>query len=155
MTLSTAAKTAAFSQDTGEAFLILLTIDHADFTVPIRVVNNTEDVTSNGEVYVAFPFSLTLPDEDENREVTAKLTIDNVSREITQALRLIGSPPTIDVSVIRAAAPNTLEISLPTFIMRDVVWDVTTVSGELVLGDITTEPYPQLSFTPGQFAGLF
>jgi Domain of unknown function (DUF1833) len=155
MPVSTAARQAMFAQETGEAFLILLTIDHPDFTAPIRVVNNTVNVTSGGQEYFAYPFDLTLPDSDHDKDIVAHLSIDNVSREITEAIRDADEPPTVEIAVIRAAAPDAHEISLPTFTLRDVNWDALTISGELVLSDITFEPYPAYVFDPNRFPGLF
>ncbi len=63
MALSDALKQAAFLQDTDEVFLALLTIAHADISPSIRVVNNTENITSNGNLFTAFPFDIQLPDE--------------------------------------------------------------------------------------------
>lgn len=155
MPVSVAARAAMFAQETGEAFLILLRIDHPDFGAPIRVVNNTVNVTHDGDEFIGYPFDLILPDSEEDREVAARLTIDNVSREIAQAVRAAEDPPTADISVVRAAAPDDIEVALPTFTLRNVNWDALTLSGDLVLGDITTEPYPAHFFDPGRFPALF
>ena len=55
-TLSQAARQAINAEATEQVFLLLLTIDHEDLAEPIRVVNNTETITSRGELYVAYPF---------------------------------------------------------------------------------------------------
>ena len=153
--MTTDLTTSAFAQETDEVWLVLVTIDHADLSQPIRVVNNTEDVTSGGDTYVAFPFDITLPDAREDAPPRARLVIDNVSREIAEAIRTISSAPSVTLEVIRAADPDTIEISWPFFKLRNVKWDVGKVSGDLTLEDFTSEPYPAGIFSPASFPGLF
>jgi hypothetical protein len=145
----------AFAADTDEVWLVLVTIEHADISPPIRVVNNTENITSRSELFVAFPFSITLPDSREDAPPRARLTIDNVSREIAQAVRTITSAPVVTIEVVRAADPDTVEISWPFFTLRNIKWDAGKVSGELTLEDFTSEPYPAGIFSPASFPGLF
>ena len=145
----------AFSQETDEVWLILLTLSHPDLTDDIRVVHNPETITSRGQDYIGFAFDLTLPSDTEDRAPVAELRIDNVSLEIAQAVRSISSAPTVTIEIIRAADPNTVEISLTGFTLRNVRWDALAVSGSLALDDISIEPYPAGSFTPASFPGLF
>jgi hypothetical protein len=155
VTVSTAFKTSAFAADTADVWLVLLTISHASISPSVRVVNNTEAITSNGNEFIAFPFDLALPDSREDAPPRARLTIDNVSREIAQAIRSITSPPTVTIEIIRASAPDTIEASFPDFKLRNVTWDVGKVSGDLTVEDFTSEPYPAGIFSPASFPGLF
>lgn len=153
-TLSTVAKQAIFSQETAEVFLLLLDIAHASIPT-IRVVNNQENITSGGEEYLAFPFEITLPDEKEESLGQMKLSIDNVDRAIVQAVRTLTSPPTITLTVVLASQPDTVEASFDGFVLRGVTYNALVVEGNLMLEDVLNEPYPQDSFTPNLFAGLF
>jgi len=145
----------AFAQETTDVWLVLLSIDHATLDEPIRVVNNTESVTSNGETFVGFPFEITLPDNKDGAPPRAQLAIDNVSREIAQALRTMTSAATVQIQVIRAAAPDTVEIEWPYFTLRNVKWDAAKVTGDLTFEDFVTEPYPAGKFVPAYFPGLY
>lgn len=155
MTLSDALKQAAFLQDTDEAVLVLLTIAHDDINPSIRVVNNTVDITSNGNLFTAFPFDITLPDEKEQGAPGARLTIDNVSREIAEAIRLISTPATITIEIIRAVDPDTIEQAWSAMGLRNVKWDMFKMSGTLLFELIEIEPFPALQFSPAFFPGLF
>lgn len=155
MPVSTTFKTSAFAQDATDIWLVLLTIEHDDLSAPIRVVNNTENVTSNSELFVAFPFDITLPDNRDGSPPTAKLAIDNVSREIGEAIRSISSPASVKIQIVRHAALDTVEIEWPYFTLRNVKWDMLKVSGDLSFEDFVTEPYPAGKFVPAQFPGLF
>lgn len=154
VTLSDTARQQVFGQE-GGGFLVLLTITHADLITPIRVVNNTEAVTSNGVEYIAYPFAIKLPESREGVQPHARLTIDNVSREIAQTIRSISTPPTVNIQVIRIDDLDAVEMELPNFQLRNVEWDILTLSGDLQIDDITREPYPQRSFTPAEYPGLF
>lgn len=153
MTLSSVGKQQAFAQESDD-FLALLTIDHADLADPIRVVNNVKDVVSGGQTYVAFPFQLTLPTDTADSPPRARLSIDNVSQEIAQTIRSISTPPTVTIRIVQMADPEQVEVNLPSFILRNVKYDATTVSGELELEDITREPFPARMFSPAEYPGL-
>lgn len=151
--VSTAGKTQVFAQE-GDSFLVLLEIDHADLADPLRFVNNTEDVTSNGESYTAFPFDISLPTDSDESPPRARLVIDNVSREIGEVIRDLDTAPTITIYVIRMDDFDAVEITLPSFTLRNVQYDVMQVSGELELEDLTREPFPARTFSPAEFPGL-
>ena len=144
----------AFAQETDEIWLILLTISHPDLTDDIRVVHNPVAITSRGLNFIGFAFELSLPIDAPDRAPIAELRIDNVSREIAQAVRSISSAPTVTIEVIRAAAPDVVELSLEGFRLQNVNWDAGSVRGALVLDDIATEPFPAGIFSPAGFPGL-
>jgi hypothetical protein len=153
--LSTTARTAAFAPESGEVWLVLLTLEHASIDPPIRVVNNLENITSRGDAFIGFPFDLTLPDEKEDAPPRARLSIDNVSREIGQAIRQIVGPPSVLIEVVLASNPDQVEVSYPRFLLRNISYDAATVSGELMVQNLTIEPFPARRFTPGAFPGAF
>jgi len=155
MTITDTTKQAAFLQETGECYLILLTIAHADLAASIRVVNNNEDIVSNGNTFSAFPFNCQLPDATEDTPPRARLIIDNTSQEIAQAIRTISSKATVLIQVIRAADPDTIERSFSEFDMRNVKWDASRVSGDLEIEGMESEPFPAGEFNPAEFSGLF
>jgi len=154
MAITNSFKEAAYLQETDDVFLVLLTITHDDIT-PIRVVNNNENITSDSNLFVAYPFEITLPDSTGDGTPSAQLVIDNVSREIAESIRSISTAPKVTISVIRAADPDTIEITFAPFTLRNVKWDMTKVSGDLSMEDIALEPFPIGQFAPAQFQGLF
>lgn len=153
MTISDDLKREAWAAES-DLPLVLLAIDHADLVGTLRFVNNTEDVTSNGDVYLAFPFDVSLPDASEDAPPRARLVIDNVSREIGQAIRSISSPATVTISVIRQDAPDTVEATWPAMRLTSVSYDALTVEGALEPEDLTREPYPAHTFSPAEFPGV-
>jgi len=153
--LSTAAKLATFSQETDVAFFILLTISHPDIITPIRVVNNTENITSNGNVFLRYPFQITLPFEREDSLPTVKLVIDNIDRQIVTAVRNLSSPPTITLEVVTSNNFDVVEVGPFIFTMRSASYDSITVEGVLEFESILDQPYPAETVTPANFPGSF
>lgn len=152
--LSSTATESAFAENTDKVWLTLVTIDHDDLATPIRVVDNTEDVVSRGETFVAFAFEVALPGESETEIGEARLRVDNVDRQIVNAIRSIAGPPDVTIEVILADDPDTVEIALPPMKMRGVTYDKNTVEGSLRFEDITSEPIAE-TITPERFPGLF
>lgn len=154
-TLSTAALKAILAQQTGEAFLVFLRLDHPSLTQPIRVVNDGVDHVVDGLTWVGFPFEAAIPSESEDSLPTVKLVIDNVDRSIVQAVRQLTSPPTISIHVALASSPPTIEAGPYEFTLRNVAYDALTVSGDLRFEDVLNEPCPGDMMTPTTFPGLF
>lgn len=134
--------------------LVLLTIAHPDLPAPIRVVNNTENVISNGQTYVAFPFNISLPESRDDAPPRAHLSISNVSQEIGQAIRSIVDPPFVTIRVIRQATPDVVEMIHQGLRLTGVSYNASAVSGDLVREDFVVEPYPAVTYSPAEFPGL-
>jgi hypothetical protein len=134
--------------------LVLLEIDHDDLAEPILIVNNKENVTSNGDEYIAFPFEIFLPDSRDDAPPTAKLRIDNVSREIVEAIRSISSPPSVTIKVIRQETPDVIEMEFAGMVLRHIPFDALTVEGNLEFEDLTREPFPAHTFNPANYPGV-
>jgi hypothetical protein len=151
--LSNTALASLQAQQTGEVWLVLLTITNPG-AATIRVVNNTEDVVSRGATFQAFPFEIELPGEDPDSPSSARLRIDNVDKRIVEAVRSIVSPPLITIEVVLASQPDTVEIAYSNLTMRSVEYDAESVRGELTFESIYSEPVT-LTITPNRFPGLF
>lgn len=154
-TVSSLTRQALYAAETGEVFLILLTINHASLQQPIRVTSDAVATSSRGNEFVPFPFDLTLPDDQDNHSPRARLVIDNVDRQIVEAVRGLSSSPTALIEVVRAAAPDTVEAQFVDFKLTNVSYDAQRVEGFLTIEDFTAEPFPAATFSPGLFPGLF
>ena len=154
-TLSDRMRQALQAQETDEVISILLTLTHPNFAAPIRVTDNGEDLTSNGDVYTSFPFQVTTPGDSETA-TTVRLSIDGTDRRIIQEIRGTNYEPIkVDLCVVLAATPDLIEIGPYSFTLRNINYTATTVDGDLQFEDILNEPYPADSFTPSRFPGCF
>ena len=154
MITSVELRQSAFSAETEDIWLVLLTLTHATLVEPIRVVNNITRIASNGEHFEAFGFDFEFPADASDRPPQARLVIDNVSLELVETIRSISSPPLVRMDFIRSSAPDVLELTLQGFSLKDTSWDAQRMSGTLAQEDIVTEGYPADNFSPASFRGL-
>ena len=153
--LSLAARQSMMAQQTDVVWHILLTISHESLLEPIRVVNNTENVTSRGNVFQAFPFLINIPEDSAERTPTVQLQIDNIDRSITQTIRSLASKPTIILEIITSADTDQLEVGPFEFQLSNVDYDAMLITGTLNYEPILFQPYPSDTFTPSTCPGLF
>ncbi len=153
-TLSAPAVASQNAENTAEVWLPLVTISHPALAEPIRVVGNNENITSNGNLFVAYDFKIVLPGEDPDNPAAAQLDIDNVDRVIVQTLREIDSPPMVVIQVILASSPDLVEIEFAGLVLRNATYDAMRVTGDLVFEEILTEPIAT-TLTPDKFPGMF
>lgn len=156
--LSTLFKTMANASETGEVLLALVTIDSPSIIGgPLRVVQNLQNITSNGNVYTAFPFEIRLAGDNDEGPAKIMLSIDNIDRTMAAAIKGIppSTPPTITVEIVIASQPDTVEISLSNLKLKNVTGDAFRIDGELWMDEEDLIPFPEGSFTPPYFPGLF
>jgi hypothetical protein len=145
--------------------LVCLEITHPNLPVPIRVVNNTQDVvlvdTNAENLFVAFAFELSLPDQLESAPPSARLRIDNVSGVIAASVRSITTPAAVRILVVRVVGASDdppvhveVELEFPSFKLSGITIDALSVSGSLTVENLVREPYPAHSFSPAEFPGL-
>ena len=85
--LPTTVVQALFSQTTDNVFLVLTEFSHSSFAT-VRVVNNTQGVTSSGNAYVPFPFTVILPPDTEDMQVRAQIILYDIEQEIIDNMGL-------------------------------------------------------------------
>ncbi len=154
-TLTLAAVRSLMAERTDVVWLVFLTISHAELTPSIRVVNNTEDIESNGETFIGFPFLLDMPAERENQLPRVQLTIGNVDKSIVDGLRALSSSPTIKVEIITSEDFDKVEVGPYTYTFAKMDFDKLLVTGDLKFEELLEEPYPGTRFIPNNFQGLF
>lgn len=154
--LSSVARAAVFAQQTGEVFVLLLELEHPQFSEIVRVSSDNLPTISGGYTFSPFPFEITLPDESEEAPPRVTLKIDNVDRRITQEIRRVyGDPVTVRLRVVLASSPDTIEAGPFEFSLREIEYDSRSISGVLMFEDLLNESFPADSFTPARFPGLF
>jgi len=153
-TLSTSALAAINAQETGEVFVLLLSID-----VPggssIWLTDNSEDVVSRGRTFIGYPFSLELPSDEQGNISEARLSIDNVSRSLIDEIRGLTDALRLTIEIVMASTPDTVEYSANDYLLRDVTYDALTISGTLSQDNFLAEPYPAGIMSAAMFPGLF
>ena len=153
--LSANAVTSINALESGNAWFYLIEITHPDLPAPYRFVNNTEDVSSMGHVWTRYAFRLTLAIDDGQTLPSAEVAFDNVDRELIEVIRGLASTPTINLYAVLSNAPGVVEMSLTDLQLMDISYDMLTISGRLVAGDLLNAPWPSDSYDSAQFPGIF
>jgi hypothetical protein len=143
------------SQQTAEVFIMLIEISHTDMASTLRVSSDAVDTISNGNTYTNYPFELNLPNETADELPTTTLRIDNVDRVLINAFRSISTPPTVNIKVVLASDPDTVEVDFSGFDMVNTTYDALTITGNLQFKSYMMEPFPGERFNPNEFPALF
>lgn len=137
-----------------QAVLMLVTLSPPGFS-DIRLVNNLTDITSNGNVFKAFPISVNLSADDGETLQTAKLTIDNVTLEMIDWVRAVVDPIPVIIQTIFSGSPDIIEQQLSDLVLRQITYDSTTIVGSLFADDDLNQMVPSDTYNSRDFAGLF
>lgn len=159
-------KQATYSQETDVAIIVLLTLTSPELTDSIRVCNvpvekfsdlgeNIYGCVSNGQRFLFLPFDINLPQDDKTGAVTAKLTIDNVNREIVRYARETRKALNCCIQCVLSNNLDYVELEFKDFRLTNVTYDGFTVSGNLSIDYLGLEPFSCGRFTPSGFPGLF
>lgn len=142
---------------TSEAFLVLLEISHSLFDTQ-RVVNNTQDIVSNGNTYSRFPFAMVAPpDSDEFQPRIQVIALDAIGELVTDMRAIAGSRERAQcvVTIIAASDPDTALAQWSEFEVINANYDAETLRFDLVVESFLSEPYPADTMNPADFPGLF
>lgn len=139
-----------------ESPLLLLQIDHPDLGAPIRVVNDTQNITSNGNLYIALAFSCSVPDDQEGQLPQAKLEVDNIGRELVQWLEVSqgGMGATATLSEVLRSVPNLIEWQI-TMDLTGMIVSPFKVTGTLSFLDTLNQQAVAIQYRPDTSPGLF
>lgn len=163
-TLSPSALSSVFAQQTENAFILLLTIDHPTYAEPIRICSDPYEVLpmagvrgiiSRGIEYVFLPFEFQLPNSDDTGLSRARLSIDNVDRQIVAAVRTADSAISIGMEIVTSRDPDVVEVSMQGFKLDNIEYNAMRVNGDISMEYFDLEPFPAGRFTPSDFPGLF
>lgn len=155
MPISTQNTPALFESSSNTAWFFLLTITPANGGTPINLVNNNQDVTSNGVVYLAYPFTLTLPLDTGDKIPQITLTIDNVDQLLTNAVRELELAPSIRVQLVTSAFPDLVEKDLDFLKLRNVSYDAMSITASLEVASVWARRYPSEIVDPVHYPSLF
>jgi hypothetical protein len=149
-----------------EFVVVLLTISDTTLRTPIRVANDTVSYIYNGDTYVGFPFEVELVD-DSIRIPTGRIRIQNVDRQIGEAILNLTDSPILTITVLASAdfgalsngvrAPlgtPTVEYEAINLIFNNISVNAMEVTGELGSFDMTNEPWPAIRSTADRLPGL-
>lgn len=136
--------------------LLFMEVSAPSFAETLRIVNDTQNWTSNGVEYLACPFGFKLPDDVSGQTPRAVLMLDNVGRGITDDLErlLPGDVVMAKLMLSDRADPNVIERTylLP---MTQVSVNARTASAQCGYDAIMRQQAVRLRFNPFTAPGAF
>lgn len=169
-TLSQAIKEAYASAPSDEIIYHTLEIYHEDFTAPIRVVRDYENLTAKLEAsaprdhsssveFTAFAFDIKPPDVVTDAMPECVIEIDNVSRVILAQIEAAMSSTALITVIYRAFLSSNIAVGPendPPFelVMKSVHADVFRIRAVCGFSDLSNKRFPSLEYTSEVFPGL-
>lgn len=143
-----------FAQESNDPYLVLFTLTHASFST-IRLVNNSTNITSRGNVFQAFPVRVNLPVDDGQtaREVT--IDFDNVSLELIDAIRTVTTQIDVKMEMILASMPDEVQMSLEELKITDISYNKLRISARLFMDSFLSTEMTSEKYNPSNFPGIF
>lgn len=152
--LSPALLAQLYAQESDVPFLMLVTLTHPSFTT-VRLVNNSEDIVSNGQTFTAFPMKIRLPADDGETTREVAIDFDNVSRDLIDELRTVTTPIDVKIEMILSSNPNDVQVTLDELKMRNVTYNKSVVSARLYLDSFLNVELTSEKYSPKLYPGLF
>ncbi len=152
---SNRALAALMAQHTNEAFILLLTLTYVPTGEVFRAALNTENVVSNGQVFTATYFDISLPETGDKAPQGAQITIDNVDQRMIGLLRSITVPLQVMLQLVLGATPDVVEMEITDLVLREADWDASTITGTLSSEDPLNQAFPAHFYDPRSFQGIF
>lgn len=168
-TLSAALAEAYASAPSAEVVLHTLELRHPDFTTPIRVVRDRQDLAATLEAdapedpgaevtFVAFAFDFLMPEVNKTAVPEIEIVLDGASAEIIGYLDAAAqSADLIEVTYRPYLASDTSAPQMDpplTLVIRDVKADIFRVRARAGFGDLGNRRFPAETFTSDRFPGL-
>ena len=143
------------AQETSEAYLVLLTLEVDDDGSPkyFRFTSDAVDTVVGSDIYLAYPFEITLPSNVEDQVSTCQLSVTNVDRQLIEFVRTQTVPIKAGIDVILASNQDVM-VSYQDFTWRQLSYDAMTISGTLTLEDFLHEQVGHIMSSKG-YPGLF
>jgi len=155
LTLSSELLAQLFAQESDDPFLLLVTLSHPDFVDDIRLVNNTVNIVSRGDTFLAFPFRTRFPVDDGQTKREFSIEFDNVSLDLIEGIRTVTDPIDVKIEMILASLPDEVQMSQEELKIRQVVYDQNRVTATIALDDFLNTEMTSEKYTPTNFPGIF
>lgn len=155
ITLSALAKASLAAQESGEVWVHLIQLVHADLSPTLRYCDDDEDVTHGGNLYTARAFDLELPTEGEGSGRQCTLRLDDVDRYVRGKLAGLLGPVEVTLRIILKSDPTVLLRGPFVFELQSLEKSPATLEGKLVYQSLLDEQVPKDRFTPANCPALF
>ena len=134
--------------------LVLMKFSHEDWADDLRLVGNTSEITSGGEVYLPYGITFTAPKEGD-ATITATVVIEDTFRAVTAQFEEILDSVSMNAFVILASNPEEKEKDYGNFSVVGFSVTGTTVTLTIARTTILRNSLSSYTIAPADFYGLF
>lgn len=137
-----------------QARIVLVTLSPPEYPV-VYLCRNNENIVSRGNTFNHHRMSVEMPDEGNVKESQGKITIDNVSQQLVDAIRnTFGGIPVVLEEVL-SGDPDTVITGPFEMVGRNITITRFAISMDLLYEDVLNAAFPKDRFTPSTTPGLF
>jgi len=139
-----------------EVPLALLEINHPGLTSPVRVVNDNDDLTHNGNLFQAFGFEIDKPNQPESGQPEAKIVMDNVGKDLMEWLEVSsgGSGATATIKQVLRSTPNVVEYEIQ-MVLTNITATTSKITARLSFPDVYNRNGMPTTYNKSTAIGLF
>lgn len=142
------------SQESDDPFLTLLTLTHDSFDT-VRLVNNSKDIVSRGDTFVAFPFTIRLPVDDGETAREFSIELDNVSLELVEEIRSVTTKIDVKIELILASMPDDVQMIQDNLQIQNIQMTKQRIIAKIIVDDFLNVEMTGERYEPSNFPGLF
>jgi len=157
---SAAVTAAMLAQRSGAALITCITIrsvDSPEFVA--RLCNANADlervVDTFPQVFVAYPFQLRLPVDNDETLPRARLQLSNVDNTLITFLRNLPGNLSGTIELVEQSTPDIVEGETMVFSIGEWEADADFIEFQLAPEDVLNEPFPSILMTPNNAPGAF
>ena len=152
MTLSLAGARDLLAEHSGEAWVVLYTVDHDSLTSSLRLVaGSAEPVTSRFLTYSPAPIEAQWPAQERDRPARGQLVLQAVDQTILTQLQALSGPLEVDIELCRSSAPDTVELGWYGLLANHWRTDLARLTAELSAPQHAIERVPWIRLTRDRF----
>lgn len=130
-------------------------IDHPRSPIPVRMVNDTENLVIEGETYVRSRFDARLVDDVERQAPRSEIRVGNVGRDISEWMELVGGRPGGTARIMQVlAGPNPVIEWELTLDLDNMAADSVYATGRLGFDPLLGRPAVKRRYDPQTAPGL-
>jgi hypothetical protein len=139
-----------------ETPIVLLEITHPQLSQTIRLVQDNQDIVSNGNSYVAMSFNLKRQADIQGELPKVTLTVQNIGRSLVKWIDQSGGgkDAVVLAKIVRRSDPDVIEETITLGVERVSITMLSVVFSLVVYNNLAKRGI-KISYTANRFPGLF
>jgi hypothetical protein len=143
-----------FSQESNDPLLALVTLSHPSFS-DIHLVNNQENIVSNGTTFNSFPMKITFPTDDGERVRELGMEFDNVGLDLLDEIRTVTTPINVKIEMVLASIPDDIQMVFEELKIQNITYTKTKISARLFMDSFLNTEISSEKYLPTIYPGIF